>query len=72
MKSLVYSNGASERIVGKAIKQFEIPRHKVVILTKCYAPVGESPDIFHMKYYEQLKTTKDYVNHYGIFNSVIF
>jgi len=31
-----YSNGISERIIGKAIKKYEIPREKLVILTKCY------------------------------------
>jgi len=68
----VYSNGASERVVGKAIKKFEIPRHKVVILTKCYAPVGETPDIMHMKYYQKLMTSKDYVNNYGLSRQAIF
>ena len=37
----VYSNGQSEIIVGKAIKQYNIPREKLVILTKCYFFVKE-------------------------------
>lgn len=37
----VYSNGVSERIIGKALKKYEIPRSKVVILSKCYFPVIE-------------------------------
>ena len=41
----VYSNGASEEIIGKAIKQFEIPREKLVILTKCFAHVGQTPEV---------------------------
>lgn len=28
--------GRSEEIIGKAIKQFSFPRHKLVILSKCY------------------------------------
>jgi aryl-alcohol dehydrogenase-like predicted oxidoreductase len=32
----VYSNGDSERIIGKAIKQLEIPRERLVILTKVW------------------------------------
>ncbi|THX68369.1 hypothetical protein D6D05_09447 [Aureobasidium pullulans] len=32
----VYSNGSSEAIVGKAIEKYQIPREKVVILTKCF------------------------------------
>ncbi|KAI1083113.1 Aldo/keto reductase [Whalleya microplaca] len=34
-----YSNGKSEVIVGKALKKFNIPRSKVVIMTKIYNPV---------------------------------
>jgi versiconal hemiacetal acetate reductase len=32
----LYSWGVSERIIGKAIKQYNIPRKKLVILTKCF------------------------------------
>lgn len=35
----VYSNGDSERIVGKALKKYDIPRDEVVILTKVRARV---------------------------------
>ncbi len=41
----VYSNGASEEIIGKAIKKYEIPREKLVILTKCYGYVGQQPEV---------------------------
>ncbi|KAF6822740.1 hypothetical protein CPLU01_11850 [Colletotrichum plurivorum] len=34
-----YSNGESERIIGKALKKFNIPRQKVVILSKIFNPV---------------------------------
>lgn len=34
-----YSNGESERILGRALKNFSIPRSKVVILSKLYYPV---------------------------------
>jgi aryl-alcohol dehydrogenase-like predicted oxidoreductase len=34
-----YSNGESERILGRAMKAYNIPRSKVVILTKLYYPV---------------------------------
>ena len=36
-----YSNGESERIVGKALREYNIPRSKVVIITKLYYPVLE-------------------------------
>jgi aryl-alcohol dehydrogenase-like predicted oxidoreductase len=36
----VYSNGLSEKIIGKAIKKYNIPRSKLVILSKCYFGVA--------------------------------
>ena len=38
----VYSHGRSEQIIGKAIKQYKIPREHLVILSKCY--FGVTPD----------------------------
>ncbi len=37
----IYSHGRSEEIIGKAIKQYKIPRNKIVILSKCYFGVAE-------------------------------
>ncbi|KAH8817058.1 aldo-keto reductase-like protein [Xylogone sp. PMI_703] len=37
----VYSNGLSEKIIGKALKKYNIPRHRVVILSKCYFGVSD-------------------------------
>lgn len=31
-----YGQGSSEEIIGKAIKKYNIPREKLVILTKCF------------------------------------
>ncbi|KAI0365126.1 Aldo/keto reductase [Pilatotrama ljubarskyi] len=36
----VYSNGLSEIILGKAIKQLNLPREELVIMTKVYFPVA--------------------------------
>ncbi|MCJ1267813.1 hypothetical protein MMC22_007699 [Lobaria immixta] len=36
-----YSYGRSEEIIGKALREFKIPRSKVVLLSKCYFGVGE-------------------------------
>src|ERR1700712_3629683 len=36
-----YSNGVSEQILGKAIKQYNLPRDNLVIATKLWAPVGK-------------------------------
>ncbi|KAJ5935348.1 hypothetical protein N7466_004895 [Penicillium verhagenii] len=44
----VYSHGLSEEIVGKALKKYNIPRNRVVIMTKCFFGVddqGELPQI---------------------------
>lgn len=31
-----YGQGSSEKIIGKAIAKYEIPRERLVILTKCF------------------------------------
>lgn len=36
-----YSNGESEILIGKALKQYNIPRNRVVILSKCYFGVAD-------------------------------
>ncbi|KAI0806702.1 aryl-alcohol dehydrogenase [Fomes fomentarius] len=41
----VYSNGLSEVILGKAIKQLNLPREELVIMTKLYSPVSPDPSI---------------------------
>jgi hypothetical protein len=66
----IYSNGVSEEIIRKAIQKYDIPRHKLVILTKCYAPISEVVS-------ERVGDTgglhahsKDYVNQHGKFTSI--
>ncbi|KAF2687335.1 Aldo/keto reductase [Lentithecium fluviatile CBS 122367] len=39
-----YGQGSSEEIIGRAIKEYAIPRQKLVILTKCY--YGVSDELF--------------------------
>jgi aryl-alcohol dehydrogenase-like predicted oxidoreductase len=68
----VYSNGGSEEIIGKAIKKYNIPRHKLVILTKCFAAVGEEPNIRVVSYPNELAISKDYVNQAGLSRQAIF
>ncbi|KAK8161262.1 aldo-keto reductase [Phyllosticta citrichinensis] len=67
----VYSNGESEALIGRALKALKIPRHKVVLLSKCCGYVGESPDVNHIRY-PQMKTTRDYVNQGGLSRTAIF
>ncbi|KAF2235817.1 aldo-keto reductase [Viridothelium virens] len=68
----VYSNGISEEIIGKAIKTFGIPRHKLTILTKCMGTVPEDPSIFNWPLEPQLQKSKEYINHGGLSRGAIF
>ncbi|ROV95292.1 hypothetical protein VPNG_08968 [Cytospora leucostoma] len=68
----VYSNGVSEEIVGKALKKYDIPRHKVVILTKCWAAVAEEPQARYVLQREHFQASKDYQNQFGLSRTAIF
>jgi aryl-alcohol dehydrogenase-like predicted oxidoreductase len=61
----VYSNGISEEVLGKAIRKFNIPREKLVIMTKCFLYVGEEPSVNAAIFGQQLNQSKDYVNQGG-------
>ena len=67
----VYSNGVSEEIIAKAITKYSIPRHKLVILTKCCGTVreGNDPDTLALK---DIEKTVDYVNQRGLSRQGIF
>ncbi|KAM0723282.1 hypothetical protein Q7P37_001483 [Cladosporium fusiforme] len=68
----VYSNGVSEEIIGKAIKKYDIPRNKVVILSKCWGYVGEEPSVRGIMYGQKIAESKDYVNRGGLSRTAIF
>jgi aryl-alcohol dehydrogenase-like predicted oxidoreductase len=68
----VYSNGVSEKMIAATIKKHNIPRKKLVLLTKCYGTVGEEPGVLHIKYPEEIKKSKDYVNQGGLSRAAIF
>ncbi|CAE6474655.1 unnamed protein product [Rhizoctonia solani] len=69
----VYSNGDSERILGKAIKQLNLPRDEIVVMTKAYnivvrdngrfIPVGGQGS--------SEGDAKGYVNQYGLSRKTI-
>jgi len=61
----VYSNGVSEEIIGKAIKKFNIPRSKLVILSKCFGPVSEDISVRAINHPYEFRESKDYVNQAG-------
>ena len=67
----VYSNGESERIIGKFLKQEKIPREKVVIATKCFGLVGDEPGI-RTVFRPEMRDMRDYVNQSGLSRSAIF
>ncbi|KAF2792255.1 Aldo/keto reductase [Melanomma pulvis-pyrius CBS 109.77] len=62
-----YSNGASERIMGKALRQFDIPRSRVVILTKLYYPVmndesrPQPPDAYSQELANQMGLSRKHI-----------
>ncbi|KAL9624630.1 MAG: hypothetical protein Q9160_001295 [Pyrenula sp. 1 TL-2023] len=68
----VYSNGLNETWIGNATRRFAIPRHKIVLMTKCYGIVGEQPDVHELEYPSEIKASKDYVNQGGLSRSAIF
>ena len=61
----VYSAGHSEVCIGKALKKYKIPRHKVLIFTKCHFTVAEELPLSTVKYSEELAGSRDYVNQRG-------
>ncbi|RDW89002.1 aldo-keto reductase-9 [Coleophoma cylindrospora] len=66
----VYSNGRSEEIIGKALKQYNIPRNRVVILSKCFFGVaddGTQPPIAALSVNDG-----DFVNRQGLSRKHIF
>lgn len=69
----IYSNGASEAIIGKAMKKFDIPREKLVLMTKCWGMADESDvTIRHYFFQEPIAKSKDYVNQWGLSRKAIF
>lgn len=68
----MYSNGVSEEMIGRSIKNHNIPRHKLILLSKCYGTVGEEPGVVHIMYPNEIKKSKDYVNQGGLSRQAIF
>ena len=61
----VYSAGYSEVCIGKAMKKYDIPRHKVLIFTKCYFTVAEELPLSTVEYSDEISKSRDYVNQRG-------
>ncbi|CAE6480094.1 unnamed protein product [Rhizoctonia solani] len=67
----MYSNGESERILGKAIKQLNLPRDEIVVMTKLYGVVGRNPGDHYIGD-PQKAEANGYVNQYGLSRKHIF
>lgn len=65
-----YSNGESERILGKAIKKFNMPRSRIVIATKVFFTVDDN--IENNLLGKSLADRSEYVNSYGLSRKHIF
>lgn len=66
----VYSNGLSEVILGKAIKQHNLPRDEIVVMTKVFATVGRAYGESIIPLEQALQT--GYVNQQGLSRKHIF
>ncbi|KAF6816060.1 aldo-keto reductase [Colletotrichum sojae] len=68
----MYSNGVSEEVIGKAIKKYNIPRQKLVLMTKCAIYVGEEVSMAGPALGEHMAKSKDYINQGGLSRKAIF
>ncbi|KAG9310942.1 NADP-dependent oxidoreductase domain-containing protein [Chiua virens] len=67
----LYSNGESERILAKFIRKYQIPRHQIVIASKCYGLVPEDVSVRPILT-PGLKDLPQYVNQGGLSRTAIF
>ncbi|KAG9084730.1 hypothetical protein FRC06_003923 [Ceratobasidium sp. 370] len=65
----MYSNGESERILGKAIKQLKLPRDEIVVMTKVYGVVSRTPG---ENLFGHDPDRAGYVNQHGLSRKHIF
>ncbi|KAL1681008.1 NADP-dependent oxidoreductase domain-containing protein [Schizophyllum commune] len=66
----VYSNGLSEVVLGKAIKQHNLPRDEIVVMTKLYAEVKRNISDSFTPHIDP--DTTGYVNQHGLSRKHIF
>ncbi|SJK96985.1 related to aryl-alcohol dehydrogenases [Armillaria ostoyae] len=68
----VYSNGQSEVVLGKAIKQENLPRDGIVVMTKVFHPVSRNMHEHLDGKETEYADTHRYVNQYGLSRKHIF
>ncbi|KAG9050675.1 hypothetical protein FS837_003402 [Tulasnella sp. UAMH 9824] len=61
----------SERILGKAIKQFDLPRDEIVVMTKVLVAVGRGKESVASKTAKELESLR-YTNQFGLSRKHIF
>lgn len=70
-----YSAGASEEVLGKAIKKYDLPRSNIVVATKLWSPVGHRHgDTWDdpLTWSHEERDQKGYLNEYGLSRKHIF
>ncbi|KAG8915438.1 hypothetical protein FRC00_004455 [Tulasnella sp. 408] len=68
----LYSNGLSEVILGKAIKQYNLPRDEIVVMTKLWGTVGRSTSEALAWVSQEDLWQKRYTNQQGLSRKHIF
>ncbi|EIW83790.1 aryl-alcohol dehydrogenase [Coniophora puteana RWD-64-598 SS2] len=66
--SNVYSNGLSEVMLGNAIKELQLPRERIVIMTKVFAPVAKEYGTFAVG----MQNRDEFINQWGLSRKHIF
>lgn len=66
----MYSHGMSERIIGKALEKYKIPRENIVLLTKAY--FGVSKDGKQLTMPECMVNDGQMVNRVGLSRKKLF
>ncbi|EEB89635.1 hypothetical protein MPER_12246 [Moniliophthora perniciosa FA553] len=67
----VYSNGESEKVVAAFIEKYKIPRHQVIIASKCFGLVADEVGV-RTVLKPELKNARQYVNQSGLSRAAIF
>ncbi|KAJ6474546.1 NADP-dependent oxidoreductase domain-containing protein [Mycena vulgaris] len=65
-----YSNGLSEEVLGRAIKEHKLPRDEIVVMTKLFLPVSRNPG--EALWGATNLDASGYVNQYGLSRKHIF
>ncbi|KAJ7476081.1 aryl-alcohol dehydrogenase [Mycena latifolia] len=68
----VYSNGLSEEVLGRAIKEHKLPRDEIVVMTKLFGALSRNPGEMLMLLRRSDLDVTGYVNQYGLSRKHIF